>query len=85
MAAGSAAIAAMASLLVACVIGAGILNSPIGYFRSTLVIRLLYNETFESWALQWPAFVADGRSLEEILDATFPVWNEGLTREAYAR
>jgi len=29
--------------------------------------------------------VAEGRMLEEILDATFPVWNEGLTREGYAR
>jgi GNAT superfamily N-acetyltransferase len=29
--------------------------------------------------------VADGQILEEILDATFPVWNEGLTRDAYAR
>jgi GNAT superfamily N-acetyltransferase len=29
--------------------------------------------------------VAEGSMLEEILDATFPVWNEGLTREAYAR
>ena len=29
--------------------------------------------------------VADGRMLEAILQATFPVWNEGLTRDAYAR
>ena len=29
--------------------------------------------------------VAHGRILEEILDTTFPVWNEGLSREAYAR
>ena len=29
--------------------------------------------------------VAEGPILEEILDATYPVWNEGLTRDAYAR
>jgi len=29
--------------------------------------------------------VAEGPILEEILDATYPVWNEGLTRNAYAR
>ena len=29
--------------------------------------------------------VADGPILEEILEATYPVWNEGLTRDAYAR
>ena len=29
--------------------------------------------------------IADGRILEQILDATFPLWNEGLTREAYAQ
>src|ERR1044071_8296791 len=29
--------------------------------------------------------VADGRILEEIIDATFPIWNEGLTREGYGR
>jgi GNAT superfamily N-acetyltransferase len=29
--------------------------------------------------------VAEGRMRAEILDATFPVWNEGLTREAYDR
>jgi GNAT superfamily N-acetyltransferase len=28
---------------------------------------------------------AEGPMLEEILDATFPIWNEGLTRESYAR
>jgi GNAT superfamily N-acetyltransferase len=28
---------------------------------------------------------AEGPILEEILDATYPVWNEGLTRDAYAR
>jgi len=28
---------------------------------------------------------ADGPILEEILDATYPVWHEGLTRDAYAR
>jgi GNAT superfamily N-acetyltransferase len=29
--------------------------------------------------------VAEGPILEEILDTTYPVWNEGLTRDAYAR
>jgi len=29
--------------------------------------------------------VAEGEQLEEILDATFPIWNEGLTRQAYGR
>jgi GNAT superfamily N-acetyltransferase len=29
--------------------------------------------------------VAEGRILEEIIDATFPIWSEGLTRDAYAR
>jgi GNAT superfamily N-acetyltransferase len=29
--------------------------------------------------------VAEGPILEEILDATYPVWSEGLTRDAYAR
>src|SRR5262245_52327244 len=29
--------------------------------------------------------VAEGPILEDILDATYPVWNEGLTRNAYAR
>jgi GNAT superfamily N-acetyltransferase len=28
---------------------------------------------------------AEGPILEEILDATYPVWHEGLTRDAYAR
>ncbi len=28
---------------------------------------------------------ADGALLEEILDETYPVWNEGLTRDDYAR
>ena len=28
---------------------------------------------------------AEGPILEDILDATYPVWNEGLTRDAYAR
>jgi GNAT superfamily N-acetyltransferase len=29
--------------------------------------------------------VADGETLEEIIDATYPIWSEGLTRESYAR
>jgi len=29
--------------------------------------------------------IAEGKILEEILDATYPVWHEGLTRDAYAR
>ena len=29
--------------------------------------------------------IAEGPILEEILDATYPVWHEGLTRDAYAR
>jgi len=29
--------------------------------------------------------VAEGAVLDEIIDATFPIWNEGLTRENYAR
>jgi len=29
--------------------------------------------------------VAEGQVLEEIIDATYPIWNEGLTREGYAR
>ena len=28
---------------------------------------------------------AEGAILEEIIDATFPIWNEGLTRDGYAR
>ena len=29
--------------------------------------------------------VAEGPILEDILDATYPIWNEGLTRDAYAK
>ena len=29
--------------------------------------------------------VAEGAVLEEIIDATYPIWNEGLTRDGYAR
>src|ERR1051326_978000 len=29
--------------------------------------------------------VAEGHILEQILDATFPLWSEGLTRDAYAK
>lgn len=29
--------------------------------------------------------VAEGEILEEIIDATYPIWNEGLTRDGYAR
>src|SRR6478752_6181837 len=29
--------------------------------------------------------VADGPLLEEILDLTYPLWNEGLTRRAYGQ
>jgi GNAT superfamily N-acetyltransferase len=29
--------------------------------------------------------VAEGAVLEDIIDATFPIWNEGLTRDNYAR
>ena len=29
--------------------------------------------------------VAEGPILEEIIDATYPIWNEGLTRDNYAR
>jgi GNAT superfamily N-acetyltransferase len=29
--------------------------------------------------------VAEGHRLEEILDATYPIWNEGLTRVAYGQ
>jgi predicted N-acetyltransferase YhbS len=29
--------------------------------------------------------VAEGTILEDIIDATYPIWNEGLTREGYAR
>ena len=29
--------------------------------------------------------IAEGPILEEILDATYPVWHEGLTRDAYGR
>ena len=29
--------------------------------------------------------VAEGPVLDEIIDATYPLWNEGLTREGYAR
>jgi GNAT superfamily N-acetyltransferase len=29
--------------------------------------------------------VAEGALLEEIIDATYPIWNEGLTRDNYAR
>jgi GNAT superfamily N-acetyltransferase len=29
--------------------------------------------------------VAEGPVLEDIIDATYPIWNEGLTRDGYAR
>ena len=29
--------------------------------------------------------VAEGKLLEEIIEATFPLWNEGLTRSAYGQ
>jgi GNAT superfamily N-acetyltransferase len=29
--------------------------------------------------------VAEGEILEEIIDATYPIWNEGLARDGYAR
>jgi GNAT superfamily N-acetyltransferase len=29
--------------------------------------------------------VAEGEILEDIIDATYPIWNEGLTRDGYAR
>jgi len=32
-----------------------------------------------------PLVLAQGELLEEILDATYPVWNEGLTRAAYGQ
>jgi hypothetical protein len=32
-----------------------------------------------------PLVVAEGELLEQILDATYPVWNEGLTRAAYGQ
>jgi GNAT superfamily N-acetyltransferase len=32
-----------------------------------------------------PVVVADGTLLEEILDLTYPIWNEGLSRAAYGR
>ena len=32
-----------------------------------------------------PLVVAEGALLDHILDLTFPIWNEGLTREAYGR
>ena len=32
-----------------------------------------------------PVVLAEGDLLEQILDATFPIWNEGLTRPAYGR
>ena len=32
-----------------------------------------------------PLVVAEGALLEEILDLTFPVWNEGLSPRAYAQ
>jgi GNAT superfamily N-acetyltransferase len=32
-----------------------------------------------------PLVVAHGAVLNEILDATFPLWHDGLTRDAYAR
>ena len=32
-----------------------------------------------------PLVVAQGALLEQVLDLTFPVWNEGLTRTAYAQ
>jgi GNAT superfamily N-acetyltransferase len=81
--------ASMASLRVAGVITAGSLNSPIGYRRSTVVMRILYNERpgggHYNSQLSMQFVVAEGPILEEILDATHPVWNEGLTRNAYAR
>lgn len=35
--------------------------------------------------MEFELVIAEGGILEEILDATFPVWSEGLTRDAYAR
>src|SRR6188768_2688623 len=32
-----------------------------------------------------PLVVAEGALLAHILDLTFPIWNEGLTREAYGQ
>jgi GNAT superfamily N-acetyltransferase len=32
-----------------------------------------------------PVVVAEGELLERVLDLTFPVWHEGLTRQAYSR
>jgi predicted N-acetyltransferase YhbS len=32
-----------------------------------------------------PLVVAQGAMLDEILDSTFPLWHDGLTRDAYAR
>jgi GNAT superfamily N-acetyltransferase len=32
-----------------------------------------------------PVVVADGPLLEQILDLTYPIWNEGLTRRAYGQ
>jgi hypothetical protein len=32
-----------------------------------------------------PLVLAEGELLEQILDATYPVWNEGLTRAAYGQ
>ena len=29
--------------------------------------------------------VAEGQILEDIVDVTYPIWNEGLTRDAYGR
>jgi GNAT superfamily N-acetyltransferase len=40
---------------------------------------------FGIWDLEFELVIAEGPILEEILDATYPVWHEGLTRDAYAR
>jgi GNAT superfamily N-acetyltransferase len=42
---------------------------------------------FEIWIFDvgFELVTAEGPILEEILDATYPVWHEGLTRDAYAR
>jgi GNAT superfamily N-acetyltransferase len=52
-------------------------------------MRILYNgnlrgEHYNS-QLSMQLVTAEGPILDEILDATYPVWHEGLTRDAYAR
>ena len=73
---------------IAGVTDAGIVKSPTGYRKSVVVMRTLYIQRPRGLAaIQFRVrlVVAEGPILEEILDATYAIWNEGLRREAYGR